>query len=82
MAVWIHSSSLLNFLPPDDAGRLSDSQWRQTYDVNVIGHAMVARRPSKFGYDRACRKSDPNFFSKCNGQVKSEAWLMTVPRQP
>ena len=30
------------FFPPDDSGRISDSQWRQTYDVNVIGPAMVA----------------------------------------
>ena len=30
------------FFPPDGAGRISDSQWRQTYDVNVIGPAMVA----------------------------------------
>ena len=30
------------FFPPDSSGRISDSQWRQTYDVNVIGPAMVA----------------------------------------
>ena len=30
------------FFPPDASGRISDSQWRQTYDVNVIGPAMVA----------------------------------------
>ena len=30
------------FFPPDATGRISDSQWRQTYDVNVFGPAMVA----------------------------------------
>ena len=30
------------FFPPDATGRISDSQWRQTYEVNVIGPAMVA----------------------------------------
>jgi rhamnulose-1-phosphate aldolase/alcohol dehydrogenase len=30
------------FFPPDASGRISDSQWRQTYDVNVIGPAIAA----------------------------------------
>ena len=30
------------FFPPDSSGRISDHQWRQTYNVNVIGPAMVA----------------------------------------
>ena len=35
------------FFPPDPSGRISDSQWRQTYDVNVIGPAMVAEEAHK-----------------------------------
>ena len=30
------------FFPPDSSGRISDHQWRQTYNVNVIDPAMVA----------------------------------------
>ncbi|HET6385820.1 MAG TPA: bifunctional rhamnulose-1-phosphate aldolase/short-chain dehydrogenase [Armatimonadota bacterium] len=30
------------FFPPDDNGRITDEQWRKTYEVNVLGSAIIA----------------------------------------